>query len=53
LAAAAAEAKEQAYLPTLDDTFSELQGLNSVFGTGTGRLAVITQANEKLAALAG
>jgi len=36
----------------LDDPFSEPQGLNSVFNTDKSTLAVIAQANKKLAALA-
>ena len=36
----------------MGDPFSEPQGLNTVFDTDTGTLAVIAQANEKLAALA-
>lgn len=34
------------------DSLTEPQGLNSVCDTDTGTLAVIAQANEKLAALA-
>jgi mannan endo-1,4-beta-mannosidase len=37
----------------MGDPFCEPQGLNSVFDTDTGTLAVIAQANEKLATLAG
>ena len=37
----------------MGDPFSEPQGLNSVFDTDQSTLAVIAQANEKLAALAG
>ncbi len=36
----------------IGDPFSEPQGLNSVFDTDKGTLAVIAQANEKLAAIA-
>jgi mannan endo-1,4-beta-mannosidase len=36
----------------MGDPFSEPQGLNSVFDTDKGTLAVIAQANEKLAAFA-
>jgi len=36
----------------MGDPFSEPQGLNSIFDTDTGTLAVIAQANEKLAAFA-
>jgi hypothetical protein len=35
----------------MGDPFSEPQGLNSVFNTDKGTLAVIAQANEKLAAI--
>jgi mannan endo-1,4-beta-mannosidase len=37
----------------MGDPFSEPQGLNSVFDTDQGTLAVIAQANKKLAAIAG
>ena len=37
----------------MGDPFCEPQGLNSVFDTDKGTLAVVAQANEKLAALAG
>ena len=35
------------------DPFCEPQGLNSIFDTDTSTLAVIAQANKKLAALTG
>jgi len=37
----------------MGDPFCEPQGLNSVFDTDKSTLAVVAQANEKLAALAG
>jgi hypothetical protein len=37
----------------MGDPFCEPQGLNSVFDADTGTLAVIAQANKKLAVLAG
>jgi mannan endo-1,4-beta-mannosidase len=36
----------------MGDPFSEPQGLNSIFDTDSGTLAVIAQANEKLTAFA-
>jgi mannan endo-1,4-beta-mannosidase len=37
----------------MGDPFCEPQGLNSVFDTDKNTLAIIAQANKKLAALAG
>jgi len=37
----------------MGDPFCEPQGLNSVFDTDQSTLAVIAQANKKLAAIAG
>jgi hypothetical protein len=36
----------------MGDPFSEPQGLNSIFDTDTGTLAVIADANKKLSAFA-
>jgi mannan endo-1,4-beta-mannosidase len=49
----AATGKPESARALTGDPPCEPQGLNSVFDTDTGTLAVIKEANEKLAAIAG